>query len=181
MYKRQALPLSLSGNGRVSITKEYEAGVTDISKVEIATSEDRLSWSYWETLPLDGSLPTGSSSYIRFRLTLTTGDPKKTPKLVDIRIYDIPKAPYERIGYARPVLLDRDGAWEAVLENAYEIIVTGEVNGEDTLSFKLPFRDAKRHFLENEKKIQIVDDIYKIRTVSDIKDMQGEMCIRDSL
>lgn len=169
----RALPLSLSGNGRVSITKEYEAGVTDISKVEIATSEDRLSWSSWETLPLDGSLPTGSSSYIRFRLTLTTGDPKKTPKLVDIRIYDIPKAPYERIGYARPVLLDRDGAWEAVLENAYEIIVTGEVNGEDTLSFKLPFRDAKRHFLENEKKIQIVDDIYKIRTVSDIKDMQG--------
>jgi len=115
----------------------------------------------------------GSSSYIRFRLTLTTSDPKKTPKLVDIRIYDIPKAPYERIGYARPVLLDRDGAWEAVLENAYEIIVTGEVNGEDTLSFKLPFRDAKRRFLENEKKIQIVDDIYKIRTVSDIKDMQG--------
>ncbi len=169
----RAVPLSLSGNGRVSITKEYEAGVTDISKVEIATSEDRLSWSAWETLSPDGSLPMGSSSYIRFRLTLTTSDPKKTPKLVDIRIYDIPKAPYERIGYARPVLLDRDGAWEAVLENAYDIIVTGEVNGEDTLSFKLPFRDAKRRFLENEKKIQIVDDIYKIRTVSDIKDMQG--------
>ena len=35
---------------------------------------------------------------------------------------------YEKIGYARPVVLDRNGAWEAVLENAYDIIVTGEIN-----------------------------------------------------
>jgi hypothetical protein len=77
------------------------------------------------------------------------------------------------MGYARPVLLTADGAWEAVLENAYDIIVISEVNGEDTLHFKLPFRDQKRSYLENEKKIQIVDDIYKIRTINDIKDSTG--------
>ena len=92
------------------------------------------------------------------------------------------------MGFARPVLLTKEGAWESVPENAYDIIVTSEVNGEDTLHFKLPFRDEKRSYLENEKKIQIVDDIYKVRTINDIKDASGntvtevyaeEMCIRD--
>ena len=41
------------------------------------------------------------------------------------------RQPYEKIGYARPVVLDSNGAWEAVLENAYDIIVTSEINGED--------------------------------------------------
>ena len=59
------------------------------------------------------------------------------------------------------------------MENAYDIIVTGEINGEDTLTFSIPFRDSKRKYLENEKKIQIVDDVYKIRTVTDVKDSTG--------
>lgn len=91
----------------------------------------------------------------------------------DIRFFDIPKAPYERIGFARPVVLDNNGAWEAVLENAYDIIVASEVNGEDTLTFKIPYPDSKRWCIENEKKIQIVDDIYKVRTAKDIKDSDG--------
>ena len=86
-------------------------------------------------------------SYIRFKVTLTTTDTSKTPKLIDIRLYDIPKAQYEKIGYARPVVLDDNGAWEAMLENAYNIIVTGEINGEDTLTFSIPFRDGKRKYL----------------------------------
>ena len=59
------------------------------------------------------------------------------------------------------------------MENAYNIIVTGEINGEDTLSFSIPFRDGKRKYLENEKKIQIVDDVYKVRTITDVKDTAG--------
>lgn len=71
------------------------------------------------------------------------------------------------------MVLDDNGAWEAVLENAYDIIVTGEINGEDTLTFKIPYKDAKRTHIDSEKKIQIVDDIYKVRTVTDSKDMDG--------
>jgi phage minor structural protein len=167
-----AKPLSLSGTGRIAITKEYEAGVTDISAVEFGLSTDLNTWGKWTALPEDGKIKA-TANYIRFRITLTTTDAKKTPKLLDIRIYDIPKAPYEKMGFARPVLLTKEGAWEAVLENAYDIIVTSEVNGEDTLHFKLPFRDEKRSYLENEKKIQIVDDIYKVRTINDIKDASG--------
>jgi len=168
-----AAECSLSGTGRVSVTSEYISGTTAVSLVETSTSDDLITWSDWVAVPADGKLASPNKEYIRFRVTLTTSDTSKTPKLIDIRLYDIPKSPYEKIGYARPVVLDSNGAWEAVLENAYDIIVTGEINGEDTLSFKIPYRDSKRSYIDSEKKIQIVDDIYKVRTVKDTKDTEG--------
>ncbi|HCU2976133.1 phage tail protein [Clostridioides difficile] len=169
----KAVECNLSGTGKVAVTSECVAGVTAISLVEISTSNNLIDWSDWVALGSDGKLKNANCKYIRFRVTLTTEDTSKTPRLIDIKIYDIPKPPYEKIGYARPIVLDRNGAWEAVLENAYDIIVTGEINGEDTLSFRIPFDDAKRQFIDNEKKIQIVEDIYTIRTVTDSKDASG--------
>ncbi len=168
-----AAECSLSGTGRVSVTSEYVSGTTAISLVETSTSDDLITWSPWVAVPADGKLASPNREYIRFRVTLTTSDTSQTPKVVDIRLYDIPRSPYEKIGYARPVVLDSNGAWEAILENAYDIIVTGEINGEDTLSFKIPYRDSKRSHIDSEKKIQIVDDIYKVRTVTDTKDTDG--------
>lgn len=168
-----AAECNLSGTGRVSVTSEYISGTTAVSLVETSTSDDLITWSDWVAVPADGKLQSPNREYIRFRVTLTTTDTSLTPKMVDIRLYDIPRSPYEKIGYARPVVLDSNGAWEAVLENAYDIIVTGEINGEDTLSFKIPYRDSKRSYIDSEKKIQIVDDIYKVRTVKDTKDTEG--------
>lgn len=164
---------SLSGTGKVSVTSEYISGVTSVSLVESSTSDDLINWSEWAEISSDGKLLSPNWEYIRFRVTLATADSTKTPKLIDIRLYDIPKSPYERIGYSRPVVLDRSGAWEAVLENAYDIIATGEINGEDTLTFKIPYKDGKRSHIDSEKKIQIVDDIYKVRTITDTKDGDG--------
>lgn len=164
---------NLSGTGRVSVTSEYISGTTSVSLVETSTSDDLTDWSDWAAVPADGRLTSPNRAYIRFRVTLTTSDTARTPRLIDIRLYDIPKAPHEKIGYARPVVLDGNGAWEAVLENAYDIIVTGEINGEDTLSFKIPYRDGKRGYIDSEKKIQIVDDVYKVRTVTDTRDTDG--------
>jgi len=169
----KAADCNLSGTGKVSVTSEYSAGTTAIASVETSTSDDLTDWSDWIGIGADGKLQSPNRNYIRFKVTLTTTDTSKTPKLVDIRLYDIPKAPYEKIGYARPVVLDENGAWEAILENAYDIIVTGEINGEDTLTFSIPYRDSKRGYIDNEKKIQIVDDIYKIRTITDVKDCSG--------
>lgn len=169
----KAVECNLAGTGKVSVTSEYVAGTTAISSVETSTSDDLLDWSDWIEVGSDGKLQSPNRNYIRFKVTLTTTDTSKTPKLVDIRLYDIPKAPYEKIGYARPVVLDSNGAWEAILENAYDIIVTGEINGEDTLTFSIPYRDSKRKYIDNEKKIQIVDDVYKIRTITDVKDSTG--------
>jgi hypothetical protein len=108
-------------------------------------------------------------------VTLTTADTSKTPKLLEIQLHDIPKPPYEKLGFARPVVLDENGAGEAVLENAFDVIVTGEVNGADTLEFKLPFHDPKRSALENEKQVQIASDIYRIRTLTDNKSEDGRI------
>lgn len=168
-----AADCNLSGTGRVSVTSEYISGTTAVSLVETSTSDDLEEWSDWAAVPADGRLASPNRAYIRFRVTLTTSDTSRTPRLIDIRLYDIPKAPYEKIGYARPVVLDGNGAWEAVLENAYDIIVTSEINGEDTLSFKIPYRDGKRRYIDSEKKIQIVDDVYKVRTVTDTRDTDG--------
>lgn len=169
----KAVACGISGTGKVTVTGDCESGVTDISVIETSTSDDLEQWSDWMAVGDDGRLPSPNGAYIRFRVTLTTTDTSKTPKLIDIRLYDIPKSPYEKIGYARPVVLDKNGAWEAVLENAYDIIVSGEINGEDTLSFSIPFEDSKRQYIDNEKKIQIVDDVYIIRTVTDSKDSSG--------
>lgn len=49
------------------------------------------------------------------------------------------------------------------------------MNGADTLEFKLPFQDAKRLSLDNEKQVQIVNDVYRIRTVTDDKTSDGRV------
>ncbi len=164
---------NLAGRGMVSVTSEYISGTTVVSLIETATSDDLSDWSDWVAIASDGKLVSPNRTYIRFRVTLTTTDTSKTPKVTDIRLYDIPKSPYEKIGYARPVVLNSNGAWEAVLENAYNIVATSEINGEDTLSFSIPYKDSKRAYIDSEKKIQIVNDVYKIRTITDTKDTQG--------
>jgi phage minor structural protein len=159
----------LSGSGRVSVTSEYTAGTTAIALIETSTSDDLLNWSAWQAVGTSGELASPNRAYIKYRITLFTNNPALSPKLLDITLHDIPKAPYEKLGFARPVILDSKGAWEAVLENAYDIIATGEVNGADTLELKLPFSDPKRAALDNEKQVQIAGDIYRVRTVTDEK------------
>src|SRR5699024_10136228 len=83
-------------------------------------------------------------------------------KLIEVVLHDIPKPAYEKLGFARPVVLDSNGAWDAVLENAFDVIVTSEINGADILEYKIPFHDLKSESIENEKQIQIVDDMYII-------------------
>ena len=166
---------ALAGSGRVSVTSEYTAGVNAVSLVETSTSADMVEWSTWQSIGSSGELQSPNQKYIRYRITLTTTDTSKTPKVLDIQLHDIPKAPYDRLGFARPVLLDENNAWEAVLENAFDIIVTSEVNGADTLEFKLPFQDSKRSYLDNERQVQIVNDVYRIRTVTDDKTADGRV------
>ena len=170
-----AAACGLAGTGRVSVTSEYTAGVTAISLVETSTSDDLVSWTQWQSVGPSGELQSLNRAYIRYRITLTTQDTTRTPKLIEIQLHDIPKPPYERLGFARPVILDTTGAWEAVLENAFDIIVTSEVNGADILEFKLPFHDPKRESLDNEKQVQIVNDVYRIRTTTDEKTSDGRV------
>jgi phage minor structural protein len=174
LYTTAAL-CNLSGTGRVSVTSEYTAGITSISLVETSTSDDLDSWTAWQTIGSSGELQSPNKTYIRYRITLTTQDSSKTPKLLEIQLHDIPRPPYEKLGFARPVVLNSDGAWESVLDNAFDILVTSEVNGADILEFKLPFHDPKRETLDNEKQVQIVNDVYRIRTIKDEKSSDGKV------
>lgn len=164
---------ALTGTGRVSIKADYSPGETAITLVETSTSDDLATWTDWVPVGSGGELVSPVQKYIKYRVTLTTSNTARTPTLTAINLHDNPKPLYSKLGYARPVLLDADGNAEAVLDNAYDIIVTSEINGIDTLEFKLPFRDSKRAYLENEKQVRIVSDTYRIRTVTDEKSEHG--------
>ncbi|MDL2318579.1 phage tail protein [Eubacteriales bacterium OttesenSCG-928-A19] len=165
----------IAGTGRIAISSEYTAGVTAVSAIETATSDDLVEWTAFQQVGPSGELQSPVKQYIRYRITLTTSDTTLTPKLLDISLHEMLEPAYKRLGYARPIVLGDEDAWDAVLERAYDIIVTGEINGADTLEFKLPFNDSKRSSLENEKRVQIVDDTYRIRTISDEKGTDGSV------
>ena len=169
-----ATECGITGTGRVSVKAETSPGVTSISLVETSTSDDLDTWTDWISLGTGGALQSPSKKYIRYRITLATTNTARTPVLTAISLYDNPKPLYSQLGYARPVILGDDDTAEAVLENAYDIIVTSEINGIDTLEFKLPFKDSKREYVENEKQVRIVSDTYRIRTVTDDKDESGK-------
>ena len=164
----------ITGNGRVSVKAEYSPGETSISLVETATSDDLLTWTQWQTVGTNGELQSPSKNYIKYRITLATTNTARTPKLTSISLFDNPRPLYSKLGYARPIILDSDGNAEAVLDNAYDIIVTSEINGVDELEFKLPFQDRKRSCIDNEKNVRIVNDTYRIRTITDDKEESGK-------
>lgn len=169
-----ATECGITGTGRVSVKAETSPGVTSVSLVETSTSDDLATWTDWISLGTGGALQSPSKKYIRYRITLSTTNTARTPVLTAVSLYDNPKPLYSQLGYARPVILGDDDTAEAVLENAYDIIVTSEINGIDTLEFKLPFKDSKREYVENEKQVRIVSDTYRIRTVTDDKDESGK-------
>ena len=169
-----ATECGITGTGRVSVKAETSPGVTSVSLVETSTSDDLATWKDWISLGTGGALQSPSKKYIRYRITLSTTNTARTPVLTAVSLYDNPKPLYSQLGYARPVILGDDDSAEAVLENAYDIIVTSEINGIDTLEFKLPFKDSKREYVENEKQVRIVSDTYRIRTVTDDKDESGK-------
>lgn len=169
-----ATECGITGTGRVSIKADTAPGVTSIPLVETSTSDDLSAWTDWLSLGTGGALQSPAKKYIRYRITLATTNTARTPVLTEISLYESPKPLYSQLGYARPVVLDGSGNAEAVLENAYDIIVTSEINGIDTLEFKLPFKDSKRGYVANEKSVRIVSDTYRIRTVTDDKDESGK-------
>lgn len=77
---------------------------------------------------------------------------------------------YERLPYAKPVILDQRGRKLAVLENAYDIVLEQEINGTDVLTFSLPSDDVNKQFLEAENAVLLVNAKYIIRRISEKRD-----------
>lgn len=119
----------LAGAGKIQLVGTVDAGITSISEVKTRTSDslEDSSFSDWEAVGTDGVIQSPNLRYIQIQMTLSTTDTSMTPELSAIQIYETPKAPYSKLGYARPVVLSDSGIREAVLENAYDIIVTRTV------------------------------------------------------
>src|SRR5699024_8379764 len=47
----------------------------------------------------------------------------------------------------------------------------------DILDFKFPLHDLNRESIENEEQIQIIDDVYRIRMITDEKSKEGNIII----
>lgn len=64
------------------------------------------------------------------------------------------------------IVFDEDGKRLGVLENAIEPIIEQEVNGEDVLTFFLPYNDSKAKYLDNENRVLVGNQRYIIRSVT---------------
>lgn len=62
------------------------------------------------------------------------------------------------------------GVPTAILQDAFHVIMTDEVNAESTLEFELYFTDPKRGFVKNQAEIRMGGRAYKIKTVTDKKE-----------
>lgn len=71
-----------------------------------------------------------------------------------------------------PVLLSSERRPLRVLSKAFDMIATEELNGEDTLSFKVPYK-GEGEFLENEALIRVGEKEYRIRMRHDTKPETG--------
>ena len=68
------------------------------------------------------------------------------------------------------VVVYGDGKPVAVLEHAYNIIATDEVNAESFLDFDIFFTDAKRKYIDNQREVRIGGKAYRVKTVTDTKE-----------
>jgi hypothetical protein len=66
---------------KMILTSDVPAGTT--IKVETMSSLDGVSWTNWQDV-VNNVVPSADGRYIRYRLTLTTTDPAKTPVIRDI-------------------------------------------------------------------------------------------------
>lgn len=68
------------------------------------------------------------------------------------------------------VVVYEDGLPAAILQDAFHVIQTDEVNTESTLEFELYFTDPKRGFVKNQAELRMGGQAYKIKTVTDKKE-----------
>lgn len=75
---------------------------------------------------------------------------------------------------SKPIVYDQSGKRLAILENAHDIVLTQEINGEDTLTFMFPATDPKAVYVANENHVKIAGAEYIIRRIENTHDVNGK-------
>lgn len=82
--------------------------------------------------------------------------------------------PAYQLAKAPVLVLDQERNRLAVLDHITDLVITEEINGEETLDLSLPFEDPKRPYLANENFIQLGNRLYVIRRVRHTRSSSGE-------
>lgn len=136
-------------------------------------------WNSWIKIQDNGRINSPDNPYMQIMVQMFTVDPSLTPTVQEIQVLD-----YERIRRLslvnEPLILYRDLAsgLERVGEliNAYDIYLTEEVNGEETLEFKMALNDQKRIDLGAEPVeliAQVGDKRFIVKNPVDKRDDRG--------
>lgn len=165
--------------GRVQVNGTFP-GVT-ATRVYTRTSGDGTVWGAWAEINQNGTLNSANKRFLQVKVEMSTTLTDTTPVVDEIQILDYAK----KVAYslkAEPLLIYKDLAagLESMgeVKNAYDIIINEEINGEDTLTFKIPLNDPKRGELGSEPVeliAAIADRQYVIKEARDNREEDGRL------
>lgn len=151
------------------------------------SSSDKVTWDDWLPLAGDGKIQSENVRYLEVRVDFETSDGAQSPQLDEIRIMEdlfpipVPDLPNTQVTAKDPLILyfDKDSGLQSLgeMKNAYDIVIDEEINGEDTLKFKLPIQDVKRKNLGKEpvETIAVIGErYYVIKETIDKRDSRGK-------
>lgn len=184
--------LDLGGNGFVDFGYIEAVGQIPSAATSMTfftrTSADGETWEEWRQVDVDGRFLSTNQRYVQVRVDLATTDGLLTPQLDEIRIMEdlnpipLPDLPNTLVRSDDPLTLYRDLdsglSSMGVLKNAYDIFIEEEINGEDTLTFKLPVKDKKRKEIGEdpvEMVVNIGERYYVVKEVLDKRDDDGKL------
>lgn len=165
--------------GRVQVNGTFPS--VTATRVYTRTSGDGTVWGAWAEITQTGTLNSANNRFLQVKVEMSTTLTDTTPVVDEIQILDYAK----KVAYslkAEPLLMYKDLA--AGLEpmgevkNAYDIIINEEINGEDTLTFKIPLNDPKRGELGSEPVeliAAIADRQYVIKEARDNREEDGRL------
>lgn len=164
--------------GRVQIN--YEAPPNTGINMFTRSSTNGSNWNNWTKVHETGQINSPDQRYLQIRVEFYSIDPSATPKIMEIQVLDYETK--KRLSLIKePLIVYRDlnTGLERMgeLVNAYDIYITEEINGEETLEFKLAMNDPKRKELGAEPVemiAQIGDKRFIIRNPIDTLDSSGK-------
>lgn len=146
------------------------------------TSANNETWSKWLPVNEDGTFASKNQRYNQIRVDFT-GNGTSTPILEEVRIMeekieiDLPES---LVRSNDPLYLynDLESGLDSLGEiaNAYDLILEEEINGEELLTFKVPYRDKKRKEIGGEP-VEMVASIarryFVVKEILDKRDNDG--------
>ncbi|UYL93854.1 putative tail fiber protein [Geobacillus phage vB_GthS_PK2.1] len=164
--------------GRVQLNFEQPPGT--FINIYTRTSDDGQKWDSWVKTSADGTINSSDKRYLQIKIEFQTTNGAITPKIMEVQVLDYQKTKRLTLT-SEPLIIykDLESGLERIgeLKNAYDIIITEEINGEEVIEFKMASNDPKRIELGTEPVeliARIGDKQFIIRNAIDKRDESGK-------